>query len=91
MNEERFVRLKTTVQKILNNVKIETLQNGSLNFQKQFKLFGGEIKEWLPFWAQFKKIHNDKEIENEDKYQYLLQATLKGSRTREIVESYPVQ
>ncbi|XP_035214246.1 uncharacterized protein LOC118188022 [Stegodyphus dumicola] len=54
----------------------------------EFKLFGGDIKERLSFWAQFQKIHNDKEIAKEDKYQYLLQATLKGSRARELVESF---
>ncbi|XP_024878860.1 uncharacterized protein LOC112459126, partial [Temnothorax curvispinosus] len=51
--------------------------------------FSGMIKEWLPFWSQFKKIHDDPAISNEDKFQYLQQATLPDSRAKEIVQSFP--
>lgn len=43
----------------------------------------------MAFWFQFEKIHSDDEIAKEDKYQYLLQETLKASRARGTVESYP--
>lgn len=29
--------------------------------------FNGNIKDWLPFWSQFKKINDDVSISNEDK------------------------
>ncbi|XP_043476290.1 uncharacterized protein LOC122507569 [Leptopilina heterotoma] len=51
--------------------------------------FSGNIKEWLPFWSQFKKINDDNTISGEDKYQYLIQATVPGSRANEIVNSFP--
>ncbi|GBO31421.1 hypothetical protein AVEN_131366-1, partial [Araneus ventricosus] len=35
------------------------------------------------------KIDEDSDIPNEDKYHYLIQSTLKGSRAREVVESFP--
>lgn len=50
--------------------------------------FNGMIKEWLPFWSQFKKIHDDPSISNEDKFQYLLQATVLDSRANELVKSF---
>ncbi|XP_017887472.1 uncharacterized protein LOC108629359, partial [Ceratina calcarata] len=68
----------------------------SMNVGKSLKLprielpkFQGTIKEWLPFWSQFKKIHEDAALSKEDKFQYLIQATVQGSRANEIVSSFP--
>jgi len=33
--------------------------------------FRGNVKDWLPFWSQFKKINDDSTISLEDKMQYL--------------------
>ncbi|KAJ8964448.1 hypothetical protein NQ317_005384 [Molorchus minor] len=46
-------------------------------------------KDWIPFWSQFKRIHNDDEIEKEDKFKFLIQSTIPKSRARELVESFP--
>nr|XP_042898507.1 uncharacterized protein LOC122269427 [Parasteatoda tepidariorum] len=55
----------------------------------EFRQFSGDIKEWLPFWSQFQQIHQDVDIAPENKFQYLIQATVSGSRAREVVESFP--
>ncbi|KAJ8975168.1 hypothetical protein NQ317_011997 [Molorchus minor] len=55
----------------------------------QFKKFDGNIRDWLPFWAQFKKVHDDPNIDPADKVDYLVQATLPGSRARQLVDSFP--
>ncbi|GIY80959.1 hypothetical protein CDAR_70932 [Caerostris darwini] len=55
----------------------------------ELKKFGGEIKDWLPFWGQFSKIDSDPNIDEADKLQYLIQATLPSTRARELVESFP--
>ncbi|XP_015926474.1 uncharacterized protein [Parasteatoda tepidariorum] len=55
----------------------------------EFRQFGGDVKEWLPFWSQFQHIDKDADIALEDKFHYLIQATVMGSRAREIVESFP--
>ena len=64
--------------------------------KKSFKLpkielvkFSGSVREWLQFWSVFKKIHVDNSICKEDKFQYLLQAMVPGSRAAELVRSYP--
>ncbi|XP_077255145.1 uncharacterized protein LOC143893525 [Temnothorax americanus] len=41
----------------------------------ELKKYDGDIKEWLRFWSQFKKIHENATIDNETKFQYLLQAS----------------
>lgn len=50
----------------------------------ELKKFSGEVKYFLNFWSQFKRIHDDKEMEEEDKFHYLIQATTEGSRAWEI-------
>ncbi|XP_043469952.1 uncharacterized protein LOC122503458 [Leptopilina heterotoma] len=51
--------------------------------------FSGDVREWLRFWAQFKKIHEDDSMDKGDKFQYLIQAMVKDSRASELVSSYP--
>lgn len=51
--------------------------------------FSGEIKDWLSFWSQFSRIHDDEFMSDEDKFQYLIQCMVSGSRAKEIVDSYP--
>jgi hypothetical protein len=53
----------------------------------ELKAFGGDVKDWLSFWSQFSRIHEA--MEDEDKFQYLIQATASGTRARELVYSFP--
>jgi hypothetical protein len=55
----------------------------------EMKKFSGDLKEWLGWWAKFEKIQLDDELHPTDKCQYLLQATVEGSRARRLVEGYP--
>jgi len=86
------------VQKRLSSaIKVEEDSNSILNVNKrkfqlptlEFKNFGGEVKDWLTFWGQFKKIDEDPEMDDADKFQYLLQATTPKTRTRKVAESFP--
>ncbi|CAG7820622.1 unnamed protein product, partial [Allacma fusca] len=55
----------------------------------EFKKFNGDAKSWLGFWSQFKQIDKDVTLAPEDKFQYLTQSTVEGSKAREVVESFP--
>jgi hypothetical protein len=78
--------------------KVEEDSNSILHVNKwkfqlptlEFKKFGGDVKEWLIFWGQFKKIDEDPEMDDADKFQYLLQATAPKIRAQEVVESFPL-
>lgn len=64
---------------------IRTLKLPKIELNK----FGGDIKDWLPFWNTFKKIHDDEALSREDEFHYLIQSTVKDSRAFEIVNSFP--
>ena len=51
--------------------------------------FSGSVKDWLPFRSQFKKINDDATLTKEDKFQYLLQSVVSGSRTYNLVSIFP--
>jgi len=55
----------------------------------ELRKFGGDIKDWLPFWGTFKKIHVNPELAKEDKFHYLVQSMETGSRACEVVSSFP--
>jgi len=56
----------------------------------EWKKFGGDPKEGLGFWSQFQSIYQDESMAPQDKFQYLVQATLEKSKARMVVESFPV-
>jgi len=85
---------KVLVPKVPPASEYGSAQGGSM--KKTFKLpkielrkFNGELTDWLGFWAQFSKIHEDVDLHESDKFHYLVQAMLKGTRARDLVESYP--
>ncbi|GFS70224.1 integrase catalytic domain-containing protein [Trichonephila clavipes] len=55
----------------------------------ELKQFNGDPKEFLAFWSQFKKIHDDSSIAEEDKMQYLLQSVEPHSKAERLVLSFP--
>ena len=94
----KYKRISLYVRKRVSAaIKVEEDSNSILHVYKrkfqlptfEFKKFGGDIKDWLTFCGQFKKIDEDPEMDDDDKFQYLLQATTPKTRTREVVESFP--
>ncbi|XP_052747989.1 uncharacterized protein LOC128200046 [Galleria mellonella] len=101
--ESRYYMLKqkaskTFISSAKSTVKEMEAEQLSLrtNGNRHFKLprlelprYNGEIKTWLKFWSQFKKIHMDDQIDDDDKFHYLLQCMEVGSVAREFLESFP--
>lgn len=56
----------------------------------ELKKFDGDLLNWLPFWSQFEKIHEDPDLHESDKFQYLLQSMEQGTRARDFIDSYPM-
>ncbi|UYV84483.1 hypothetical protein LAZ67_X002352 [Cordylochernes scorpioides] len=52
--------------------------------------FGGDVREWITFWSRFEDIHNDEDLSDSDKYQYLVDCMLENSEAQQLVLSFPV-
>ncbi|XP_021959629.1 uncharacterized protein LOC110855533 [Folsomia candida] len=96
----RFVRHK--VEKFLGPERSASQTNSSYStasgglLKKNYKLpkielmkFDGEIKNWLEWWAQFKKIDEDEDLHVTDKFHYLVQSMVSGSKAADLIRSYP--
>ncbi|XP_055928751.1 uncharacterized protein LOC129959881 [Argiope bruennichi] len=73
----------------------ETVESGRLKTKfhspkLELRQFSRYLKDWLPFWSQFEHVHNDVDTAPENKFQYLIQATVSGSRAQEVVKSFPL-
>jgi len=94
----RYNRISRYVQECVSAaINVEEYSNSILNVNKrkfqlptlEFKTFGRNVKDWLTFWGQFKKIDEDPKMDDADKFLCMLQATTPKTRAREIVESFP--
>ncbi|GBM18021.1 hypothetical protein AVEN_238410-1 [Araneus ventricosus] len=94
-----IINCQQNVSTILNSTHsdsaiINSAENATIG-KRRFKLpklelrkFEGDVKEWLYFWNQFEKIHDDSSIEDSDKFQYLLQsAVLRAFELEKVIES----
>ncbi|XP_045463499.1 uncharacterized protein LOC123673102 isoform X2 [Harmonia axyridis] len=55
----------------------------------EIKKFDGNVKHWINFWGQFRKIDENSDLPDEDKFQYLIQSTEENLPARNLVESFP--
>lgn len=51
--------------------------------------FAGSAREWLHFWSQFRKIHDNKKMDTEEKFYYLINSMVPNSKASEFVKSFP--
>ncbi|KAF2892206.1 hypothetical protein ILUMI_13966, partial [Ignelater luminosus] len=68
----------------------DPLLKHALNYKlskMKFRQFGGEIKDWLPFWDQFQKIHNEEKMHPSDKLHCLLMSITPNSVAKEPLVS----
>src|SRR5207237_1151954 len=56
----------------------------------EIKKFGGEYTDWLSWWAQYKIIHEDEDLEPSEKFQYLIQSLETDSRPYQLITGYPI-
>lgn len=94
------IRIEDVLQKNVNNERVlsehSTTASSKHTSKRKFKLpkielkkFSGKLIDWLSWWSQFEKIHNDDELHTTDKFEYLRQAMEVNTRAKEIVEGYP--
>ncbi|UYV60243.1 hypothetical protein LAZ67_1000533, partial [Cordylochernes scorpioides] len=56
----------------------------------ELKKHTGELEEWLSWWSHFEKIHLDESLSDVDKFEYLIQSMVVGSKAYRLVTSFPL-
>ncbi|UYV67872.1 hypothetical protein LAZ67_5002317 [Cordylochernes scorpioides] len=94
--EEKF-DIQQKVSVLRNPDKEETIPIASEDTVINVKLpelalksYDGSLECWLPWWAQFSKIHENKNLSDSDRFLYLRQAIVPNSEAYRVVASYPV-
>ncbi|XP_044744753.1 uncharacterized protein LOC123306696 [Coccinella septempunctata] len=88
MFEERMASIQEKAQSVSSSGN--STSRARCNLPKvELAKFSGDIREWLKFWSLFSKIHEDTGLRDEDKFQYLMQSMVPGSRAADLVNSYP--
>ncbi|XP_052755371.1 uncharacterized protein LOC128201705 [Galleria mellonella] len=93
---KKWLTMKTRVENVLSKTKEESVGFSGSETAKNYKLpvlelrkFDGCVRSWLPFWGQFQKIDEDKQMNDANKFQYLVQSMMPGTEVRSFVESFP--
>ncbi|UYV81584.1 hypothetical protein LAZ67_20001600 [Cordylochernes scorpioides] len=95
--EEEKLDIQQKVSVLRNPDKEETIPIASEDTVINVKLpelalksYDGSLEGWLPWWAQFSKIHENKNLSDSDRFLYLRQAIVPNSEAYRVVASYPV-
>ncbi|XP_063624728.1 uncharacterized protein LOC134796465 [Cydia splendana] len=90
--KHKYHILKPDVKETNHTMTMMAVPENKKNFKLpkiEIKKFDDDPKRWIQFWGQYKKIHEDRNITEEDKFQYLLQSLKDDSNARALVESFP--
>ncbi|GFW44281.1 DUF1758 domain-containing protein [Trichonephila clavipes] len=84
--EDKFITYKIKAKNILarkaQGVDVLPFTNPGTKFKLpniELPTFDGNPRYWLNFWTRFEKIHDDVNIDDRDKFQYLIQSTASRS------------
>ena len=99
---DRVYKVNTHVKRLLlgSSSDTEAIGSGSvhgstvekrmlLKFPKmEMRKFNGKPEEWLSWWAQFRMIHESTALRKVEKFQYLVQSLVDGTRASDVVKVY---
>jgi len=64
--------------------------SGFLHNRRDLPKLSGNVKDWLPFWAIFKEVDEDRVLTEVQKMQLLIQSTCPNTEPRDVVACYTV-
>ncbi|KAF8791013.1 hypothetical protein HNY73_005950 [Argiope bruennichi] len=89
---ERYLEYYSLIDKKLKETVISEVPDTPRKFKLpklELRKFDGDPKEFLSFWSQFQKIHDDQDIPDEDKMQYLVASVEPKSKAERLILSFP--
>ncbi|UYV62942.1 hypothetical protein LAZ67_2002562 [Cordylochernes scorpioides] len=89
--ETAKVRVDGSLVESAANSVVNTESKRTIRLPKvELPKYKGNLEDWLSWWGQFSKINDDETLGDVDKFHYLLQAVVEGSRAYRLVCSYPI-
>ncbi|GFW29287.1 uncharacterized protein TNCV_742291 [Trichonephila clavipes] len=89
---EKYLEYYTRIDKKLGETVISEVPDTPRKFKLpklELRKIGGDPKEFLSFWSQFQKIHDNGSIPDEDKMQYLVTSVEPKSKAERLILSFP--
>ncbi|UYV74106.1 hypothetical protein LAZ67_11002128 [Cordylochernes scorpioides] len=97
--ENKYLSRCETARDRVDGSLVESAANSVVNTESKRTIrlpkvelpkYKGNLEDWLSWWGQFSKINDDETLGDVDKFHYLLQAVVEGSRAQRLVCSYPI-
>ncbi|UYV66516.1 hypothetical protein LAZ67_4001942 [Cordylochernes scorpioides] len=85
----KIIEAKTEEKGAMSEAGGEGSRRALLRLPKmELPCFDGDLEGWISWWSRFKRIHEDRELDDDEKMHYLVQAMVPGSRAHRLLGAY---
>ncbi|UYV60869.1 hypothetical protein LAZ67_1002644 [Cordylochernes scorpioides] len=85
----KVLEAKTEEKRAMSEAGGEGSKRAHLRLPKmELPCFDGDLEGWISWWSRFKRIHEDRELDDDEKMHYLVQAMVPGSRAHRLLGAY---
>ncbi|UYV64264.1 hypothetical protein LAZ67_3000102, partial [Cordylochernes scorpioides] len=85
----KILEAKTEEKRAMSEAGSEGSRRALLRLPKmELPCFDGDLEGWISWWSRFKRIHEDRELDDDEKMHYLVQAMVPGSRAHRLLGAY---
>ncbi|UYV63892.1 K02A2.6-like, partial [Cordylochernes scorpioides] len=89
MEINKILEAKTEEKRAMSEAGGEGSRRALLRLPKmELPCFDGDLEGWISWWSRFKRIHEDRELDDDEKMHYLVQAMVPGSRAHRLLGAY---
>ncbi|UYV82294.1 hypothetical protein LAZ67_21001626 [Cordylochernes scorpioides] len=85
----KILEAKTEEKRAMSEARCEGIRRALLRLPKmELPCFDGDLEGWISWWSRFNRIHEDKDLDDDEKMHYLVQAMIPGSRAHRLLGAY---
>ncbi|UYV78346.1 hypothetical protein LAZ67_16001029 [Cordylochernes scorpioides] len=84
-----ILEVKAEEKKAISKAGSEGSRRANLKLLKvELPCYDGGLENWISWWSRFKMIHEDRDLNNDEKMYYLVQAMIPGSWAHRLLGVY---
>ncbi|UYV78348.1 hypothetical protein LAZ67_16001032 [Cordylochernes scorpioides] len=85
----KILEAKAEEKKAISEAGSEGSRRANLKLPKmELPCYNGGLENWISWWSRFKMIHEDRDLNNDEKMYYLVQAMIPGSQAHRLLGTY---